>query len=366
MINQLPDCLLCEILFHLPTEDVVRTSLVCRRWRNLWQDVPGLDLEIDGFAKYEFFNRFMDLNSGLRLQIVKLRYHRCIGYNYVKPTLNTVFKQKIQRLDVESNRRCELVEIPPTIYTSCLEMLISACPALETLTMDKMYIPKVSSQSLLSFSLTTHEENEYPRTQVLMQTPGLKYLKLKRHFIARIIIDDLSSIVTLDLDDLTNFGESFPNFLTLISCVRNLTISVDILEVIRRFSKSESLRRFHNLSTLSVKGMKFGSWESLLVLLESCPNLKSLFMGFRIGSYGRDFLYVPHCVLSSLEFVEVKAKHLANMEKLGSFFLQNSTVLRKLTLCLDHIKEQDSVILAQLIALPRRSNTCEVVARSRT
>ncbi|CAA7014880.1 unnamed protein product, partial [Microthlaspi erraticum] len=56
MINQLPDCLLCEILFHLPTEDVVRTSLVCRRWRNLWQDVPGLDLEIDGFAKYEFFN----------------------------------------------------------------------------------------------------------------------------------------------------------------------------------------------------------------------------------------------------------------------------------------------------------------------
>lgn len=153
-----------------------------------------------------------------------------------------------------------MVEIPPTIYTSCeslvslkinrawlpkppesvslpclktmdlrqiefvdnlgVEMLISACPVLETLTMDNMYGVKVSQMKIT--------------IQVVMQTPKLKYLKLKRHRIERIIINelnDLSSIVTLNLYDLTNFGESFPNFLTLISCVRNLTISVDILQV---------------------------------------------------------------------------------------------------------------------------------------
>lgn len=163
---------------------------------------------------------------------------RCSGYRcngYVKTTLNTVVKQKIQRLDVESNRRCELVEIPPTIYTSCeslvslkinrawlpkppesvslpclktmdlrqiefvdnlgLEMLISACPVLETLTMDNMYGVKVSSLSLLSFFLTTNEDNEYPITQVVMQTPKLKYLKLKRHRIETYIRNRKSKLL---------------------------------------------------------------------------------------------------------------------------------------------------------------------------
>ncbi|KAF3574923.1 hypothetical protein F2Q69_00063236 [Brassica cretica] len=31
-ISQLPDCLLCEILLNLPTKDVIKASLLCRRW----------------------------------------------------------------------------------------------------------------------------------------------------------------------------------------------------------------------------------------------------------------------------------------------------------------------------------------------
>ncbi|XP_020867452.1 putative F-box/FBD/LRR-repeat protein At1g16940 [Arabidopsis lyrata subsp. lyrata] len=411
MINQLPDSLIYEILFNLPTEDVVKTSLLCRRWRYVWQSVPGLDLVINGFIKkydpkFDFLDRFIDLNYYLCLQRVKLRY---VGYgqNYrIKTSMDTVIKQKIQHLDVGSNSRYayDRLEIPPTIYTSCerlvslklyranlpkspdsvslpclkimdlqqinfvdsleMEKLVSVCPALETLTTDKMYGVKVSSQSLLSFCLTKNGDG-YLKTQVVMQTPKLKYLKLNRHFIERIILNDLSSIVMLNLDDLMYFGETLLSILKLISCVRDLTISFDILQDICQFSKSKSLPKFHNLSILSVTNMMTGSWESLLIFLESCPDLKSLVLGFQDHNWGVNFSDVPQCVLSSLEFVEVKARDVADMNKLGSYFMENSTVLEKFTLCLDYISECDHVTLGKLFTLPRRSNKCEVVVSSR-
>ncbi|XP_024009108.1 putative F-box/FBD/LRR-repeat protein At1g16940 [Eutrema salsugineum] len=410
IINQLPDSLLYEILLKLPTKDVVKTSLLCRRWRNVWKSVPGLDLDFNSsvdFAKYEFFDRFMDLNSDLCLQRVKLSYVEYRLNKYNEATINTVIDQQknIQHLDVAS--KFDRVTIPPTIYTSCeslvslklycaslpkpphkssvslpclkildlqqivfladdnlcMEMLISACPALQTLTMDKMYAVKVSSPSLLSFCLNKNEYGyHHQATQVVLDTPRLKYLKLKHHFVERIIVNDLSSIVKLDLDDLINFGESFPGFLTLISRVRyfNLTISSDFLRVNRKLlPKSESV--IHNLSTLSVKDIPpLGYWEYLLLFLERCPNLKSLVMGFQGYHYGINFYDVPHCVLSSLEFVEVRARHIADMEKLVSYFMANSTVLKKFTLCLYHMKNEDVKILDRLFTLPRRSRMCEL------
>lgn len=120
MINQLPDSLLCEILLNLPTNDVVKTSLLSRIWRNLWQSVPRLDLLINGFIDYDkfhFLDRFIDLNSGLCLQRVKLMY---IGYgcnSLNKLSIDTVIKQKIQHLDVGSvSRYAQLRYLLPFIH----------------------------------------------------------------------------------------------------------------------------------------------------------------------------------------------------------------------------------------------------------
>ncbi|KAF8114245.1 hypothetical protein N665_0039s0012 [Sinapis alba] len=185
-------------------------------------------------------------------------------------------------------------------------------------------------------------------------------------------MNDLSSIVKLDLVGLINSSESYPNFLTLISCVRdNLTISSDILAVNRKFSKSESIPQLHQLSFLSVKAITgFGFWEHLLVFLEKCPNLKTLVM-VRVSNnhYGLNSFDVPQALnvfLSSLEFVEVRAKDKAGMKKIGSYFMANSTALKKFTLRLDQIEEERYVILNDLFAFPRQSMDCEVVVRCRT
>ncbi|CAN7063895.1 unnamed protein product [Brassica oleracea var. botrytis] len=387
MISQLPDCLLCEILLNLPTKDVIKASLLCRRWRDLWQSVLGLDLEFNGstdFDKYGFFNRFIDVKRDVYLQRIKLRYGRYKDNTYNETTIDTAIKQKIQHLDVgyidpkrRKDVRLTLIKIPPTIYTSCerlvslklyratlptppqsvslpclkfmdlkqiwfvdslvMDMLISVCPALETLTVDLLYGVKVPSPSLLN-----------------------------RHYIERIIMNDLSSIVKLYFVGLITSVENYLHLLTVISRVREITISSDILTVHRKFSKSESLPQFHKLSFLSVKAINnFGFWEHLLVFLEKCPNLKSLVMDFKSYHYGLNFFDVPQCVLSSLEFVEVRAKDMADMKKIGSYFMANSTALKKFTLRLDQIEEEHYVILNELFALPRQSMECEVVVRCR-
>ncbi|KAJ4909585.1 putative F-box/FBD/LRR-repeat protein [Raphanus sativus] len=394
------------ILFNLPTKDVVKASLLCRRWRDLWQSVLGLDLEFNGstdFDKYGFFNRFIDVNSDVCLQRIKLQYVRYEENSYNETTIDTAIKQKTRHLDVGS--RSHRIRIPPTIYTSCerlvslklyrailatppksvslpclkimdlqqialfdrlaMDMLISLCPVLETLTLDMLYGVKVSSPSLLSFCLIKRV-CQIPQVMQL-QTPRLKYLKLYGHHAEKIIMNDLSSIVKLDLVGLIISCESYPNFLTLISRVRDLTISADILAVNRKFSKSESIpQKLHKLSVLSVKAINgFGFWEHLLVFLEKCPNLKTLVMEFQDNHYGLNFFDVPRCVLSSLEFVEVRAKHKADMVKIGSYFMANSTALKKFTLRLDQIEEEHFLILNELFALPRQSMGCEVFVRCR-
>ncbi|KAL6136517.1 hypothetical protein ACLB2K_061812 [Fragaria x ananassa] len=45
-INELPDCILSYILSSLRIKDAAETSIVCRRWRNLWKTRPS-DLVLD-------------------------------------------------------------------------------------------------------------------------------------------------------------------------------------------------------------------------------------------------------------------------------------------------------------------------------
>ncbi|KAI3753910.1 hypothetical protein L2E82_25975 [Cichorium intybus] len=44
-ISNLPDCILHHILSFIPTEEVVKASILSTRWKNLWVSIPNIDID---------------------------------------------------------------------------------------------------------------------------------------------------------------------------------------------------------------------------------------------------------------------------------------------------------------------------------
>ncbi|KAL5547381.1 hypothetical protein UlMin_007068 [Ulmus minor] len=64
-ISKLPDSVLIHILALLPTVEVIRTSLISKRWRQLWNSVPALEFFDAGIEEqeqkfYNFVNNCLD------------------------------------------------------------------------------------------------------------------------------------------------------------------------------------------------------------------------------------------------------------------------------------------------------------------
>lgn len=73
---------------------------------------------------------------------------------------------------------------------------------------------------------------------------------------------------------------------------------------------------------------------------------------------------VPPCLVSSLKFVKLESHELFGCGtelKVARYFLENSTILEKLTLRNDYWEENVNHIRQTLHAIPRCSSTCEVV-----
>ncbi|AAG51168.1 hypothetical protein [Arabidopsis thaliana] len=379
-------------------------------WRHLWKYVPRLDLDEADFTQFDtlvsFIDSFLSVNRESSLNKFKLRIY--CNHDRDKETNNAhmarwisaIFEQNVQHVD----RTWLPVEVPPILYLCeslvtlrlcgvvlanlefmylplvkvlalewvifanelALEKLISGCLVLESLSfckcsLDNVNVLRVRSQSLLSFNYygPSSRDLHFKDLVVTIDAPKLEILKLSHQ--ANIKVEFNFCVgKKFNPNDLSK-RKMILHFLVAISRVKNMTIAASTLEIIYDYSRCEPVPLFRDISLLRVEFYQ-DRWEILPFFLESCPNVKSLVVESDYYTKERtSILSRPRRLLSSLEYVKIKSSWDKLEMKLVSYFIENSPILKKVTLCLDGCSRKESVILRELLTIPRLSSSCQVV-----
>ncbi|KAL0793522.1 hypothetical protein Bca101_064899 [Brassica carinata] len=125
-LSNLPDDLLCRILSELPTKDTISTSLLSKRWRNLWLSVPALDLESKNFkdvdSLLQLIDEFLESNEERDIRRFKLIYdweaYEHFHDEFV-PRIDDVVKRRVRYLTLLNKVEVEeaLVRLPLSLYS---------------------------------------------------------------------------------------------------------------------------------------------------------------------------------------------------------------------------------------------------------
>ncbi|KAG7534473.1 F-box-like domain superfamily [Arabidopsis thaliana x Arabidopsis arenosa] len=331
MISNLSDDLLLKILSQLPTKDVVETMFLSKRWKFLWMMVPKLDYD-DSVYEYfdderveyrvfrEYVDRFLvlykspvletlkfnlgcwlsttdDMSTWIRFAIARrvreLEIYRSFDaddYSFELPRCLYTF----EKLVVLKLYKSITLDVPREVCLSSLKVLhilsvhykdknslrrlLSGCPVLEELVIDKsegdyppsLYVIMNSLErlSILNEFHDTGEETSFVDEKLVMNVPSLKYLNY-------VDIFDLGHLCSSE-----NMPELVEANVKLVcespeKLMRSLT-SVKRLSLCLYGSMLQHHIEFYQLIRLELCGCGPKWWNLLTWMLQSSPKLQFL------------------------------------------------------------------------------------------
>nr|XP_043620725.1 F-box/LRR-repeat protein At3g58900-like [Erigeron canadensis]XP_043620726.1 F-box/LRR-repeat protein At3g58900-like [Erigeron canadensis] len=234
-ISSLPDCILHHILSFLPTTEVVKTSILSKRWKNLWASVSNIDFddsllyasEMDGRRPPEvtsfmnFVDRVLRLRDASSLEKFRLSCRICFDASRIHSWISDAILHNVRELDL-----CLLAGdtfvIPRSMFdgTSLVSLKIEMNCVINLPSLISFPCLKILHLALVTFLNDSSTEKLFSGCPVLEELVLLdcEWMNLKNVVICS------STLKSLTIDDLPSFGQlDDPTGCKLIVDTINLT-----------------------------------------------------------------------------------------------------------------------------------------------
>ncbi|KAG7534457.1 Leucine-rich repeat 2 [Arabidopsis thaliana x Arabidopsis arenosa] len=405
-ISFLPDDVLLHLLSLLTTKDVLKTSVLSKRWRNLWKLVPKLKyIDCDENADHGRFLLFVDrsllLNTAPVLQSLHFKFRRqCsdvdIGFwvriaaerglrdfyyyhsAFNEPsrlpqrlfTCGTLVVLKLTNVSLADVKFPVSFPILKTLHLSWViylddespRKLLSSCPILEDLVVNRDRDDNVTTFSIMVPSLQklTYCGVSGDEADFVLNAPSLKCLKIS-DLGYECMVEKMPEIVAANVEVIY---WNTDNILGSLTSVKRLSLCLP------SESPFPTGKMFNQLVDLEFCTCATG-WELLLSFLKHSPKLRALKLNERHGcDIGELWDHrddeprcVPETLMFGLETLEWRNYRGWNVEKqLATLLLKHSFHLKRAIFSsVDTNLEDENEMLTELALLPRGSTTCQLV-----
>ncbi|XP_039683950.1 F-box/FBD/LRR-repeat protein At3g52680 [Medicago truncatula] len=372
-ISDLPDSILFEILYFLPTKLVVTTSVLSKRWKHVWLSVLALDFDSGGI---ETSDLFLDgVHSTMYRRDITLPIHSfrfksrdfCIQ-NDINQFVYLVLQRGIQNLCLDLYKYCRFtIELPATILS---------CRTLKVLKLRNLTVGDISQVDIYLPSL---------KTLHLHKIDFKCYEHLKNLLLGCPVLEDLettkSCFVANFLSRLSADFIALPSLIKARICELHIPFSMvckaEILRVERvwmlpcymQFPMFESLTHLELSFNSEVYNPK---WKWLMRMLKLSPKLQNLIIKWqdnedleeKIDECWKDPPNIPECLSSQLKTCRIRVFKGTQYDlQFAIYIMENSKVLE--TMRINSIRSLDInekyQLLAKLSSSTRGSTTCKLL-----
>ncbi|KAL2943732.1 hypothetical protein RDABS01_032079 [Bienertia sinuspersici] len=384
-ISDFPDHILCHILSFIPTKYAVRTSVLSKRWKNLWASVPILDfdarlhggfnsvIKMNEYPESEitfqnFVNRVMLLNDILHIQKFRLIYECHYSAAPISTWLHVATSHDILELELDfylsvpkefiSFPMLKILEIRWVVYLDdkSTQKLLSGCQVLEELvieetTREKPRVIDISMHTLKSFCFSYRFAIDISVDcpyKFVINAPNLEYFHVKGRISDDFVVKSLGNLVNahLDLRHTAVLSDNYNlcqqrvfNLFKGITNVKFLLLSNDIVQLLSA-AYNLNLPRFFNLTTV---GLGIGvdiCWKRLVTEFIRCsPDMDALVLNNKQGLYGDieelhkiPRRHMPENLLFQLKDILIQELYSNFLPEAVENLLQDVNVLKRLSI----------------------------------
>ncbi|RHN48279.1 putative F-box domain, FBD domain, leucine-rich repeat domain, L domain-containing protein [Medicago truncatula] len=368
-ISDLPDSILCHILYFLPTKLAATTSVLSKRWKLLWLSVLAFDFDSSRFKTSDLFLRVV--YSTIYRRDIALPIHsfhlKSRSWDIQKDVNQFVYlvgQRGILNLCLDLSKICRyIIELPTTILSSgTLKVLKLRNLIVGDNSQVDLHLPSLKTLHLNRVDFECHEH----LMKILLSCP---------------ILEDLETKLCCVMDFQSRFSDEFAAFPNLIKAritefyiPLSMVCKAKTLHIeVPMFTNCKHLPMFESLTYLKLSlsfKVWYPKWKWLMRMLKLSPKLQNLIikdnedLEEKIDECWKDPPNIPECLSSQLKTCRIRVFKGTQYDlQFAIYIMENSKVLE--TMRINSIRSLDInekyQLLAKLSSSTRGSTTCKLL-----